>query len=283
MSTFTKRFAALREEIGGGRPLVFAHRGNRVLRPENTAAAFKLALEQGAHGIETDLRFSRDNVIVLHHDATLERMTEGSGPVRGRPLAELQSLRTRSPKGGVGGALVNERIPTLLDLIELTGGNVPLLLELKDPLFLNPGHAQILVDLLAATGMVEKVLVASFHFDYVLAVKALAPALPTGFITMNRPTPKPGADLNGPLWPLLFANPGYVRACHKMGAVVAPLDPTPESRVPRYLQMGVDGLLADNPAAVLAAVDAALAPPRRRPSNKAQPAAPSAPPPAQVL
>jgi glycerophosphoryl diester phosphodiesterase len=251
-----------------------------VLRPENTLDAFRLALEQGAHAIETDLRFSRDNVIVLHHDATLERMTNGSGPVRGQSLADLKALRTRSPKGGAGGTLVNEPIPTLLELIELTGGNVPLLLELKDPLFVNPGHAQVLADLLAATNMLDNVAVASFHFEHVLAVRAVAPSIPIGFITMNRPTPKPGADLMGPLWPLLYANPSYVRTAHAMGAVVAPLDPTPEARVPRYLAMGVDALLADNPGTVMDALDAALAP--RRQSAAAAPTAKPVPP-AQVL
>jgi len=259
---------------------VVAHRGNRVLRPENTLAAFRLALEEGAQIIETDLRFSRDNVIVLHHDATLDRMTDGSGPVRGKTLAELQALRTRSPKGGAAGTLVNEQIPTLLDLIELTRGTIPLLLELKDPLFLNPGHARVLVDLLSATNMLERVAVASFHFEHVLAVQAVAPTIPVGFITLNRPTPKPGADVLGPLWPILFANPGYVRAAHKMGAIVAPLDPTPESRVPRYLEMGVDALLADNPAAVMAALDKALAPPAK---PSAPPAARPPATPAQVI
>jgi glycerophosphoryl diester phosphodiesterase len=257
VSSFTQRFQTLRREVGGERPLVVAHRGNRVLQPENTVAAFRLALEQGAHAIETDLRFSRDNVIVLHHDATLDRMTEAGGPVRGHTLAELQALRTRSPKGGAAGTLVAEGIPTLLDLIELTQGRVPLLLELKDPLFLNAGHAQILADLLAATNMLDRVAVASFHFEHVLAVKAVAPSIPVGFITLNRPTPKAGADLLGPLWPLLYANPTYVRTAHQMGAIVAPLDPTPEERVPRYLRMGVDALLADNPATVIAALDRA--------------------------
>jgi glycerophosphoryl diester phosphodiesterase len=255
----------LREEVGGKRPLVVAHRGNRVLRPENTLAAFSLALEQGAHALETDLRFTRDNVIVCHHDATLERMTDGTGPLRGQTLDELQALRTRSPKGGVAGTLIDERIPTLLDLLALTEGKVPLLLELKDPLFLNEGHAQVLVDLLAATNMLDRVAVASFDFARVQAVRALAPAIPSGFITLKRPTPLAGVDMLGPVWPLLLANPAYVRSAHRMGAIVAPLDPTPESRIPRYLSLGVDALLADNPASVLTALDRALEEPQAPP------------------
>ena len=116
-----------------GRPFVVAHRGAQTLQPENTLAAFVLALVQGADALETDLRFTADDELVLFHDATVERMTEGSGGVRDHSLAELRRLRMRKPDG----TLVNEPVPTLYDLIAATGGLTPLLLELKDPLFLH--------------------------------------------------------------------------------------------------------------------------------------------------
>ena len=238
-----------------GRPLVVAHRGVPVSRPENTLASFRLALEMGANALETDLHFSADDQIVLHHDPTLERMTDGSGPVRGRTLAELKQLRTRMPDG----AWVNEPISTLLELITLTNSAVPLLLELKDPLFLDEKYARILAELLAATGMTDKVALVSFHFDYVLSVERVAPGLPIGFITMDEALPKLGAQLQGPYWPLLQQNPEYVKQAHDLGSVVAPLDTTPEDRVPWYLSLDVDALLADDPAAVIAALDQATA------------------------
>ncbi len=102
-----------------GRPFVVAHRGAQTLQPENTLAAFILALVQGADALETDLRFTADDELVLFHDATVERMTEGSGGVRDYSLADLRRLRMRKPDG----TLVNEPVPTLYDLISATGGH----------------------------------------------------------------------------------------------------------------------------------------------------------------
>ncbi len=244
-----------RARFAPNRPLVVAHRGAPTVEPENTLASFRRALEQGADALETDLRFTRDNVIVCHHDPTLERMTDGRGPLRERTLAELKRLRTRCPALHAGEqGWSDERIPTLLELITLTQARVPLLLELKDPLFAQPGHARILADTLAATGMTGLAALVSFHFDHVLGVRRVAPEIPVGFITLTRAWPKPGAQLLGPYWPLLRANPAYVALAHRQGSIVAPLDPAPEPRIRYYLRLGVDALLADNPAAVRAAL-----------------------------
>src|SRR5437763_12173008 len=75
-----------------GRPQVFAHRGGAALRPENTIAAFDHGLALGADGIEFDVHLSRDGVVVVHHDATLERTTNGRGRVAARTAAELAKL-----------------------------------------------------------------------------------------------------------------------------------------------------------------------------------------------
>src|SRR5262245_32503028 len=73
------------------RPLVFAHRGGAGLKPENTLAAFDNGLALGADGIELDVRLSRDGVVVVHHDRTLERTTTLSGPVSSRTFGELHA------------------------------------------------------------------------------------------------------------------------------------------------------------------------------------------------
>lgn len=238
------------------RPMIVAHRGVPLVEPENTIASFRRALAQGADALETDLRFTRDNVLVLHHDATVERTTDGTGPVRARTLAQLKQLRTRMPNGQWS----DERIPTLLELLTLTQGKVPLLLELKDPLFTNPAHARVLADTLAATGMTSNVAIASFHFDYVQGVQAVAPEIPIGFITLKDPKPRAGARILGPLWPLLLLNPWYMEKAHAQGSIVAPLDPDPEARIDWYLSLGVDALLANYPASVHRALAAARAP-----------------------
>lgn len=245
-----------RSRFGEGRPLVVAHRGVPVSCPENTLASFALALQQGANALETDLRFTADDQIVLHHDATLERTTNGTGAVRAHTLTQLKTLRTRKRDG----TLTDEPIPTLLELIELTGAKVPLLLELKDPLFLEPTHAMALANMLASTGMSEQVALMSFHFEHVQSVAAADPKLAIGYISALNPIPRRHAKLLGPWWPLLLINPFYALWGHAQGSIVAPLDPVPEARVPLYKLLNVDALLADDPAAVIAAVDKAYKP-----------------------
>src|SRR5690606_1072668 len=234
-----------------GRPFVVAHRGARLVEAENTLRAFLLALAQGADALETDLRFTADDQLILFHDPTLERMTEGAGLVREHTLAELQRLRTRRPDG----TLVDDRIPTLAELIEATGSQTPLLLELKDPLFLQEKYARILVDTLTQGGVLRRSALVSFHFEHVLAVKAGCPDIPSGHITVKNPWPRRGAQLLGPLWPLMYLNPFYTAYAHRMGSIVAPLDPTPETRLPRYMAWGVDAVLADDPGGVLAIIE----------------------------
>jgi glycerophosphoryl diester phosphodiesterase len=238
------------------RPLVVAHRGASLLEPENTLRAFLLGLVQGADALETDLRFTRDGQIVLFHDATLERTTDGRGRVADHTLAELQQLRTRRPDG----ALSDERIPTLDELIAATGGQAPLLLELKDERFQEQAYAEALVRTLAASGMMERSAVVSFHPAHVAAVQRLAPELPRGYITLSNPLPRPGMQLLGPLWPLLYLNPFYVAMAHRLGAIVAPLDTNPAPRMRTYLRLDVDAVLDDCPARAIQAMDRILRP-----------------------
>lgn len=237
-----------------GRPFVVAHRGAQTSEPENTLRAFLLALAQGADALETDLRFTADDELILFHDATLDRMTEGHGPVRNHTLAEIRRLRLRKP----GGTLVAEPVPTLADLIAATGGQTPLLLELKDPLFLQPRYAARLVAVLSAGGVLRRSALISFHFEHVAAVKALCPDIPIGHITLKNPWPRPGAQLLGPLWPLIYLNPAYVALAHRMGSIAAPLDPNPSPRLRYYLAQQVDAVLADEPGRVLGEILALL-------------------------
>jgi glycerophosphoryl diester phosphodiesterase len=240
------------ERRRAGRPFVVAHRGARLVEPENTLRAFLLALVQGADALETDLRFTADDQLILFHDPTLERMTEGAGLVRQHTLAEIKALRTRHPAGH----LVEDRVPTLAELIAATGGQTPLLLELKDPLFMQPKYAQILIDILAQGGVLRRSALISFHFEHVLAVKAVHPDIPIGHITLKNPWPKRDAQLLGPIWPLMFVNPFYTALAHRMGSIVAPLDPTPESRLHYYMRWEVDAVLADDPGGVRRRIEA---------------------------
>ncbi len=103
-------------------PLVIAHRGASAYKPENTLAAFALAIEQGAQMIELDLHRSRDNQVVVIHDETLDHTTNLKGHVDQLTLAEIKQADAGS----------GERVPTLDETLDLTSGKVRLYLEIKD-------------------------------------------------------------------------------------------------------------------------------------------------------
>jgi glycerophosphoryl diester phosphodiesterase len=230
-----------------GRPFVVAHRGAPTLEPENTLRSFFTALVQGADALETDLRFTADDELILFHDPTLDRMTEGSGLVREHTLAEIRRLRTRKPSGD----LVWEPVPTLAELIAATGGQTPLLLELKDPLFLQERYARKLVATLAQGKVLRRSALVSFEFAHVAAVQRVQPDIPVGLITVKNPFPRPGMQLLGPIWPLIYLNPLYAWLAHRLGSIVAPLDPKPAARLRYYMALQVDAVLADEPGLVL--------------------------------
>ena len=105
--------------------LPFAHRGlHGSGRPENSLVAFRAAIEEG-HGIELDVRASRDEQAIVFHDAELDRLTEATGPVALRSVDELKVLMLRDGGG--------ETIPDLPQTLALIGGRVPLLVEVKAP------------------------------------------------------------------------------------------------------------------------------------------------------
>ena len=102
---------------------IIGHRGAAGLEPENTLRSFRRALELGVDVIECDVRLTRDGRIVLLHDATVDRTTNGTGAVGDLTFEQLRAL-----DAGQG-----ERVPTLLELLELAAGRVEVHIELKDP------------------------------------------------------------------------------------------------------------------------------------------------------
>lgn len=240
------KFFQLKAELG--RPLVMAHRGASALLPENSPAAFRQAIRDGADIIETDLHITADDQIAVIHDATLARTVEAGGAVRDLTLAQIQSFRLKQPPER---AAVDERVMSLPELLELVGQTTPLALELKTSQFATARYAKLLAETLRRHGMIEECAIIGFDRDVLAAVKQVEPRLAAGWITLSNPSPKQPTELLGPFWPLLLLNPFYIKQAHKMGKIVAPLDPVPKKRIGLYLKMGADVLLTDNPKLTL--------------------------------
>src|SRR5512140_263558 len=111
------------------RPVVFAHRGASAHAPENTLASFDLAFAQGADAIELDAQLTADGEIVVFHDATLDRATDGTGRLSQKTLAELRALdagSSFSPKHR------GEKIPLLEEVFDAVGKKLFINVELKN-------------------------------------------------------------------------------------------------------------------------------------------------------
>lgn len=157
-------------------PKIIAHRGASAHAPENTMAAFQLALDQGADGIELDVMLTKDNRIAVIHDDTVDRTTNGSGRVRDMTLAELQALDAGE----------EEKIPSLDEVLERFGGRFLINIELKNYSSVLDSLPTEVAKLVKSTGMMESVLISSFNPFNIARFRKQAPEAVLGLITQPK-------------------------------------------------------------------------------------------------
>jgi glycerophosphoryl diester phosphodiesterase len=148
------------------KPMIIAHRGARGNAPENTLAAFKLGLEHGCEGIELDVHLSADGEILVCHDATLDRTSNGTGRICEHTLAEIQSY-----DAGLwyGEAYKSERIPTLEEVFDLVPASIMINIEVKDPY---EGRMESkLIEFLRERDRLDNVIISSFDHKCVRRIK----------------------------------------------------------------------------------------------------------------
>ncbi|MEI7026806.1 glycerophosphodiester phosphodiesterase [Paenibacillus sp. y28] len=163
----------------------FAHRGWSGRAPENTMAAFRMALGNSrVTGIELDVQLSRDGQPVVIHDYTLERTTDGSGWVKDTTFTELARLDAGS---WYSPAFAKERIPHLDEVLRLAKHRTMLNLELKTTGGLYPELASVVAERIIRNGMEQQVVVTSFDHEAARQVHSLAPAIRTGLLFEGLP------------------------------------------------------------------------------------------------
>lgn len=233
-----------------GAPIaLFAHRGNSSEAPENTSAAFRLALDAGADGVEFDVQLSRDRVPVVIHDETLERTTDGTGLVTERSLAELKALDAGAWKGH---AFAGERIPTLEEtLVLFRDSDILVNIELKTSEILYEGLAKASARLVKAMGMARRVVISSFNHHSLLESAREAPEIARA--------PLLYAHLVEP-WRYVRANgfqalhverhactEALVRGCRAAGIPLRAYTVNAEEAFRHLAALGVDGVFTDRP------------------------------------
>lgn len=166
-------------------PWVIAHRGASKDAPENTLAAYQLAIDQGADMIELDVRLSKDGYIVAFHDKFLRRTSNGEGRLQSYTLEELKRLDVGSwfdPHH-----FADTRMPTLREVLELTHGKIMLNIEIKkDAVSRSDDHIERqIVTLLQEFDMLQHSMVSSFNTLSLLRLKHLDPRLSTALLYGN--------------------------------------------------------------------------------------------------
>lgn len=170
-------------------PLIIAHRGASALAPENTLAAFRRAIADGADGIELDVRLAKDGVLVVVHDATLKRTTGSRHRVGDLTSAELADLDAgswfdrRSPVR-VDPAFSRERVPTLVQTLELVRDFPGLIfVELKsDSRSYIDSLAGEVGELIMASPLLLRTIVTSFDLELLRQIRSAVPQVKTGAI-----------------------------------------------------------------------------------------------------
>ena len=158
----------------------FAHRGFSGRYPENTMLAFRKALEAGVDGIELDVQLTKDGHVVIIHDETVNRTTNGTGLVVEYLLEDLQKLDASSIFAGQMGF---NPIPTLREYFELVkDSHIVTNIELKTGVNQYPGMEAKVLDLIREFKLEDRIIISSFNHHSVMRMKAMAPELVYGFL-----------------------------------------------------------------------------------------------------
>ena len=163
-------------------PIIFAHRGASVQAPENTLAAFELAIAQNADAIELDVKLSADGHAVVIHDTTVDRTTGSKGRVKDLSLAELRSLDAGT---FFSEKYSGERIPTLEEVFESVGKRIFINVELTNYNSPRDQLVETVCMLVKKFGLQKQVMFSSFFSSNLSKARAYLPDVPRGLLAFN--------------------------------------------------------------------------------------------------
>lgn len=233
-------------------PLIIAHRGHSAAFPENTLAAFDAAIHAGAAMLEFDVTLSLDRKPVVIHDDTVDRVTDGEGPVAGHTLAGLKRLDAGfwfSPR------FQGERIPSLGEVLERVGRRACLNIEIKSSAYEihQPDDAveQQVVSLVRRYGLSDSVLISSFEHRLLERIRRMERPPAVAVLTetaLSDPILRLLDRLDAFSWnaPANVLDPDQVARVHAQGRRVLAFTVNQPDLFQRLIAMGVDGVFSDD-------------------------------------
>jgi len=249
---------------------VHGHRGARARRPENTLPAFEYAIAQGVDALELDMAVTRDNVIVVSHDPFLQPPVcsgpRGKAVIHKLTLAEVKQWdcgAIRNPGFAHQQPVPGTRMPTLEEVFSLAPrGTFLFNIETKSfpdhPEYTPPPEefAKLVLEQIRKHHVESRVILQSFDFRTLHAMKALAPGIRLSALYSGRPrdfveiAKEAGAGIISPAFRLV--TPEQVRNAHAAGLQVVPWTANKPKDWDRLIAAGVDAIITDDPAALIA-------------------------------
>ncbi|MEW5797668.1 MAG: glycerophosphodiester phosphodiesterase family protein [Bacteroidota bacterium] len=243
------------------RPLIIAHRGSSDEAPENSMAAFHRAIESECDMIELDVRLSADNVPIVFHDRRLQRTSNSSGPVNkkhSRQLTMIDNGSWFSPK------FSRERIPLLADVLPLVKKGVRLNIEIKPDVVSTDGQSsvELVINEVRKAKILSKAIFTSFNHAMVKEVKQIDGSLTSGVIynpiTHFRKSPSTlvkNAHADIFVCSKIQITRDVVADTHEAGYELYVYGVKTGRDVQRMLEMGIDGIICNNPRFVRETID----------------------------
>jgi glycerophosphoryl diester phosphodiesterase len=246
-----------RGDLGGDLPVCIAHRGASGHEPENTLRAFARALELGATWLELDVHLVHDRLLVIHDD-TLDRTTDGEGPVAAKTLAELKTLDAGS---WFDPELAGERIPSLEEALELARGRILVNIEIKTEAVTDRAEGGITDKTLALVrrlAMMDQIVISSFDPRALAHARALEPDVKTASLynaelqeTVSPEDVMAEVESNGFNLSRRQVDVETLEHCHRLGRPVAVYTVNEINEMERILELGADAIFTDYPDRLL--------------------------------
>ncbi|PTM59277.1 glycerophosphodiester phosphodiesterase [Desmospora activa] len=236
-----------------GQTKVLAHRGYSAKAPENTMAAFRLAAEAGADGLELDVHLSKDGEVVVIHDETVKRTTGKKGKVTNLTLEEIRRLDAGS---WLHDHFAGEPIPTLDEVLSLTADKgLWINIELKNNKIRYPGLEQAVLERVDRYGMAERTIISSFNHYSLRTIHELRPEMDTAILYMAdlfepwQYARHVGVSSLHPYWPTVREETVY--GCQQAGLPVRPFTVNRQQEMRRLLQLSVEAIITDHVTVLL--------------------------------
>jgi len=234
------------------RPLVIAHRGARDIAPENTLAAFQAALDADADGIELDVTRCATGEIVVIHDDTLDRTTNGTGPVAGMNFCNLRALDAGA---WFAPQFAGQRVPLLSEVLDLMGHRLRINIEIKGRDWKGDGIEIEIAQMIRDRGLEQEIVISSFNPAALVRMHRAAPELQRGLLY----APNLPAYLS-PRWTRLLTRPEALHPYYAMmdaqtvrhaqlrGCRVNVWTVNTPQDMQEMIALGVDAIITDHPA-----------------------------------